>query len=85
MKYKPSDEVVLCLLPCAAIHTWGMKHPIDVSFCDRDMRVMKTHRNLPPRKFLSCKGATCVFERYACRDDWPKVGDFVVAEVLRVE
>jgi uncharacterized membrane protein (UPF0127 family) len=28
-------EGVLILRPCRQVHTFGLKHPIDVAFCDR--------------------------------------------------
>lgn len=35
-------EGVLVLRPCRNVHTFGMRFPIDVVFCDRDGRVLRT-------------------------------------------
>ena len=46
------------IAPCEAIHTFGMKMPIDVVFLDRDMRIKKLVAALPPWRiavsFASC-------------------------------
>jgi len=33
---------VLVLRPCRQVHTFGMRFPIDVAFCDRDGTVLRT-------------------------------------------
>ena len=38
----------LLLRPCRAIHTHGMRYPIDVAFLDRDDRVTALYHNLMP-------------------------------------
>lgn len=38
----------LWLDPCGSIHTCGMGYPIDVVFLDREFRVLRVRRNLPP-------------------------------------
>ena len=37
----------LVLRPCRQVHTFGMRFPIDVAFCDRDGVVLRT-RTVPP-------------------------------------
>lgn len=37
----------LWIAPCEAIHTFGMKFPIDVLFLDRQKRVLKVRKNMP--------------------------------------
>ena len=32
---------VLLLRPCRSVHTVGMRFPIDVAFCDADLRVLR--------------------------------------------
>jgi hypothetical protein len=34
----------LVLRPCRQVHTFGMRFPIDVAFCDREGRVVGTYR-----------------------------------------
>lgn len=31
----------LLLKPCRSVHTLGMRFPIDVAFCDRELRVLR--------------------------------------------
>lgn len=39
----------MVLRPCRNVHTFGMRFAIDVAFCDRDGRVLRTC-SLPPRR-----------------------------------
>jgi len=41
---------VLALSPCKQIHTFFMRFPIDVVFCDKGGRVLEVHRNIEPWK-----------------------------------
>ncbi len=52
----------LVLRPCRSVHTLGMRFPIDVAFCTRDMRVLRT-LSLPPNRVTrpSLRGC-CVIE-----------------------
>ncbi len=34
-------EGALLILPAVSVHTMGMRFPIDVAFCDRDLRVLE--------------------------------------------
>jgi uncharacterized protein len=45
----PAGDAVL-LSPCQSVHTWGMRHPIDVVFLDREHRVVALYPALPPRR-----------------------------------
>jgi uncharacterized membrane protein (UPF0127 family) len=36
------------LEPAAQVHTLGMSYPIDVVFCDKDLRVVHIERELAP-------------------------------------
>jgi uncharacterized membrane protein (UPF0127 family) len=48
---------------CAAIHTLGMRYPIDVIFLDRDNRVIDTIREVPPQKLaVTCLKAKVTIE-----------------------
>ena len=46
----PADEAML-LDPCAAVHTLGMRFAIDVVFLDRQWRVVRAHRAVPPGRW----------------------------------
>jgi uncharacterized membrane protein (UPF0127 family) len=44
----PPDGQAVALRPCRAVHTCGMRYPIDILFLDRSDRVLRTVRGLPP-------------------------------------
>lgn len=52
----------LWIVPCEAIHTFGMKFPIDVVFLSRSRRVVTVRENLPPRRIAVCLRAHSVLE-----------------------
>lgn len=48
---------------CRAIHTIGMRVPIDVIFVDREQRVLRMIPGVPPNRLaLACAGAQSVVE-----------------------
>ena len=48
--------------PAGSIHTMFMRFAIDVVFLDRDLRVLKVTRALPPWRVAGARGAKCVLE-----------------------
>ncbi len=52
----------LWLNPCEAIHTFGMKIPLDVIFLDAELYVRKITANLKPNRISFCLLATSVLE-----------------------
>jgi uncharacterized membrane protein (UPF0127 family) len=51
------------LIPeCRAIHTFGMRFPLDVLFLAEDATVIDLRRELPPRRFAACARASAVLE-----------------------
>ena len=40
----------LLILPCRQVHTFGMREPIDVVFCDAAARVVHVIHGLRPRR-----------------------------------
>ena len=58
----PGPRSGILLTPCWAVHTFGMRHAIDVAFVSREGRVMKVCRALAPRRVASCLGAVAVVE-----------------------
>jgi hypothetical protein len=52
----------LWIIPCEAIHTFGMKMRIDVVFLDRDFRVRHTRSALAPNRVAVCLRAYSVLE-----------------------
>lgn len=48
--------------PCASVHTFGMSHPIDVLYLDRNNRIVKIVERLRPWRMSACHGARKVLE-----------------------
>lgn len=53
------------LRPCAAVHTVGMRFPLDVAFLTRDGAALRVVRGVGPRRSLRCAGAAAVLETRA--------------------
>lgn len=52
----------LWIVPCEAVHTFGMQFPIDLVYLDRDKRVKKIRGNMPPWRISVCLSAHSVLE-----------------------
>jgi uncharacterized membrane protein (UPF0127 family) len=51
------------LIPrCAAVHTFGMSFPLDLYFLGADGEILDLRRAVPPRRFVSHRGAAAVLE-----------------------
>lgn len=59
---KLGEGAGIWLAPCEAIHTFGMRIPIDVIFLDRELRVKKAVPGLPPRRIAVAFSAYSVLE-----------------------
>lgn len=46
----PDPQKAFYLIPCAGVHTFGMKYPLDVVFLDGQGRVVQLFQNLSPNK-----------------------------------
>lgn len=57
-----SAEEGLWILPCEAVHTIGMRFPIDLIYLDRGNRVKKTRSNVRPFRLSACFSAHSVIE-----------------------
>jgi len=55
------DEGML-FRPAGSIHMFFMRFPIDVVFCDRELRVVKVVQDLQPWKTAGARGAKVVVE-----------------------
>lgn len=71
---------VLLLAPCNDIHTFGMRHPIDVAFLALDGTVLEVHRDVPPHRRLRCRAAVATIERFSHASPWLAAGDAVGLE-----
>jgi uncharacterized membrane protein (UPF0127 family) len=56
------EDTGLWIIPCEAIHTFGMKMRIDVVFLDRGFRVRHTRAALVPNRIAVCLRAYSVLE-----------------------
>ena len=72
----------LLLRPAGSIHTAFMRFPIDAVFLDRDQRVVRLVRSLPPWRSAAARGARSVLELAAGECD--RVG-LAVGERLVVD
>jgi hypothetical protein len=72
-------EGALVLQRCRSVHTFGMRFPIDVAFCDRAGRVVYTATMRPRRVSKVVRRSAFVIEGQAgCLDRWGlRVGDEV--------
>lgn len=52
----------LWIAPCEAVHTFGMRFPIDVLFLDRKHKVLKIRENMPRGRISACLWAHSVLE-----------------------
>ena len=55
----------LLLTPARSVHTFRMRFPLDVAWCDRDLRVIRTARVVPNRLPVPPRGTRCVIEAEA--------------------
>ncbi|HJS46863.1 MAG TPA: DUF192 domain-containing protein [Gemmatimonadales bacterium] len=44
----PGREEGMLLLPCRAVHMWGMRYPLDVAFLDAEGQVVAAYPDLAP-------------------------------------
>lgn len=52
----------LWILPCEAVHTFGMHFPIDLVYLDRKYRIRKVRSNVPSGRLSACFTAHSVLE-----------------------
>jgi uncharacterized protein len=52
----------LWIVPCEAVHSFGMKFAIDLVYIDRKKKVRKTRPNMVPRRISACLLADSVLE-----------------------
>lgn len=52
----------LWIVPCEAVHTFGMRFALDLVYLDRRHRIRKIQRNVPPWRLSACLSAHSVVE-----------------------
>jgi uncharacterized membrane protein (UPF0127 family) len=63
LKHKGLDRGQgLWIVPCEAVHTFGMKFPIDVLFLDKKRKVLKIRKDMGKRRFAISLFAHSVLE-----------------------
>ena len=67
------ESTAMVLAPCAAVHTAGMRFPIDVVFVDRQGYAVKVVRNLRPWRIALATGGRAVIEMPAGTLRWGQV------------
>jgi uncharacterized protein len=77
----PADTL-LAIAPSNAVHTFGMRFPIDVLFVARDGRVVKRVVSMPARRLAAALRAFAVLEFAAAHDG---VAETRVGDVLAFE
>jgi uncharacterized membrane protein (UPF0127 family) len=67
----------LWILPCDAVHTFGMRFPIDLIYLDRKNKIKKLLSNVPPWRLSACLPAHSILELPAgtIRDTETYLGD----------
>jgi uncharacterized membrane protein (UPF0127 family) len=60
-KELPAGEGIL-LRPCGSVHTMFMRFPIDVVFCDGDLRVLSVDPEVPKWRIRGQRGAKVAIE-----------------------
>ncbi len=43
-----ATQHLMAIAPCKQVHTFFMKFPIDVAYCDRYGKVIEVHKNIEP-------------------------------------
>ena len=52
----------LAIAPCEAIHTFGMRFPVDVVFLDKRYRIRRVAEHLKPNRLAVCFAAALAVE-----------------------
>ena len=76
----------LWIVPCEAVHTFGMRFPIDLIYLDRKHRIVKTRSNVGPWRLSACLRAHSVIELAAgtVHSTRTAAGDIVQIETVPV-
>lgn len=65
--------VMLC--PCKSVHTFGMRHALDIAFVDETGTVLESFRGVGHAVFLRNRKARMVLERFANKEPWYVKGE----------
>ena len=62
------------LIPCASVHTFGMRYAIDVALVSESGEVLGSWRRLRPGRLVRARGACHALERPSMPGPWPCAG-----------
>ena len=71
------DAEAVALVPCASVHTFGMRYALDIAFLSKDGRVLRSERKVPPGKVMGALGAHYALERPSSGEAWLSSGSLV--------
>ena len=57
-----APPAVLLMPRCRSVHTFGMRFALDLVWLDRERRIVRIDRAVPPRRVRSCRQARSVLE-----------------------
>lgn len=77
----PATAPLVMLIPCADIHTYGMRDALDVAFFDAHGRALEVYRRVPPCRRIRCRYARFVIERFADDELWFEPGQSCFAGI----
>lgn len=77
----------LWIMPCEAVHTFGMQFPIDLLYLDRSHRIIKISSDVPPWRLSICLSGHSVLELASgvIRDSQTEAGDELLLQFYRSE
>lgn len=62
LMFKKNINFILCFDRCNSIHTFFMRENINVFFADKNNKILKTYKNVPPNRILICWNAYYTYE-----------------------
>lgn len=75
---REDNDGVLLVAPCGDVHTFGMRHPVDVAFVDAEGTVISVAVGVRPGRRLRETAACAVLERMTSDAPWFDPGDRLV-------
>lgn len=82
---RPPSEGALLIVPCRDVHTFGMRHALDIAFLSADGAVVASYRQVEPHRRLRHKEAVAVVERFSSDDSWLAPGERLQWETVAIE
>lgn len=76
---------VCVLAPCRDVHTYGMRHPLDIAFVSREGVVIESYRCIGPRCRKRVRRAYAVLERFSRDTPWFERGDRITLQIRKRE